>query len=786
MIKYLIVVLSFVTVIGAAQTTPAPIYRIPNSTTVFSTPLVAGSVLCDVGSGKTYRILRAVAGSNSLSTLTRLIDYRELTSSPVTDPVDNSLYTQLMFGTVTWSGTGLTYDISSCQYYILGTIYNSAAGSVTLDAADPTLNRFDVIYADTLGHIGKITGDPAADPFEPLVDPESQIRLTIIYVSAGITEPAITANVIYRENVEWTTAVVNQTNSTITLDNTTTPFAGSKCITVVSTGNMRNTQFKFTGSSYIFADTDVFIFYLKSNASWQTTSQIQFRWYNGKSVICSPVTIINGSYGYNSASTNWQKIAIPMKDFKLISISANILTVTFAGTWNAKTLKFDNFEIQPTAIDAIDFQGTGLKDYLAKWLDGKTLGKSVISESSGKVGVNVYPATKPLDVNGSTKIRDTLFLSTVPTNATGGSKSYLTVDGEVVKKIVRPDSDAVTYTVSAETGTGGAWLKILGSDGSKDSVKLTAGTNMTSIVRTDGNTITFNAAAGGAGATYTMSAETGTGGSWLKILGSDGSKDSVKLAAGTNMTSITRTNSKLITFNAATQPSSTYGITGETGTGGSYIKILGSDGTKDSIKLAAGTGMASITRTSSKILTFNVTPASGATYQMVARTGTGGAWLKILGSDGSKDSVMIKAGTNMTSIVFTNDSTITVNAATQGVSGSVQDINFEFADIIYGTAQSYTLDINASYGYTITSATLEVDSGTLTGVAVKIGSMVQNCTTATAVTSLSSVTATTTATETNATGANTVVAGNRIWICTSTGYTGVPTVLRGKLKITRT
>jgi len=775
MIKYLIVLLSFVTVIGAAQT-PAPIYRIPNTTTAFSSPLMAGALLCDIGSGKTYRILRAVAVGQSLSTLTKLVDYRELNSSPVVDPADNSLYTQLIYGTVTWSGTGLTYNVSNCQYYILGNIYNSAADDVTLDAADVSLNRFDVIYADTLGHIGKITGDPAADPFEPLVDPESQIKLTIIYVSAGATIPETNVDIIYRENNEWTTAVIAQSfGTTISFANTTTPYEGTKCVNAVSTGSLRNSQFKFTGTSKIFADTDVFIFYLKSSAAWSSTSQIAFRWYNGTAQISSTITITNGSYGYNSASSAWQKIAIPMQNFKLTGISGNILTVTFAGTWTAKTLKFDNIEIQSTSVVSSGLQGTGVKDYLAKWIDSKTLGKSIISESAGKIGVNILPGLKTFDVNGSTKLRDTLFLATVPTNATGGSKSYLTVDGETVKKFSRPDSDAVIYAVSAETGTGGAWLKILGSDGSKDSVKLAAGTNMTSITRTDGNTITFNAAPA-SGATYTISAETGSGGSWLKILGSDGSKDSVKLAAGTNMTSIVRTDSNTITFNAAPATGATYGISAETGAGGAWAKILGSDLSKDSIKMAAGTNMTSIVRTDANTITFNAA-AGGETYTVGTVAKATGAWIKILGSAGSKDSVFLKSGTGITVARYDND-TITVSAGAASVAGMVDDINFEFADILMGMAQTYTLDIKASYGYTITSASFETDTGTLTGIAVKIGS--------TAVTSLSSVTADAIVDETTATGANTVVAGDRIYIITTTGYTGVPTVLRGKLKITRT
>src|SRR6478609_9383285 len=88
-------------------------------------------------------------------------------------------------GYVTWSGTGLTYDVTSATYIVNGITYISAAGSVTLDVADPDNPRIDVIAVDTLGHIVAITGDPAPNPAEPQVDPESQVLLTSISVPAG-------------------------------------------------------------------------------------------------------------------------------------------------------------------------------------------------------------------------------------------------------------------------------------------------------------------------------------------------------------------------------------------------------------------------------------------------------------------------------------------------------------------------------------------------------------------------------------------------------------------------
>ena len=56
-----------------------------------------------------------------------------------------------------------------------------------------------------------------------------------------------------------------------------------------------------------------------------------------------------------------------------------------------------------------------------------------------------------------------------------------------------------TYTISAETTTGGANLTLTGSDSSTDSVKLAAGSNVT-ITRTDADTITIASTATGGGA----------------------------------------------------------------------------------------------------------------------------------------------------------------------------------------------------------------------------------------------------------------------------------------------
>ncbi len=359
-----------------------------------------------------------------------------------------------------------------------------------------------------------------------------------------------------------------------------------------------------------------------------------------------------------------------------------------------------------------------------------------------------------------------------------------------------------TYTMSAMLSPTGAWLKINGSDGSKDSILLKESGSIR-INRNAGDTITFYSY--GVQPDTISDTSTNTSDSLkhthlfrpinLKLyhgggeISTDDPADSILIKTADRIPEGPAESSPIrITTGAAPGISGNiYLYSGLAGVKGKGYLGFSSESPDDYVndffaktQLVTDSTRKLATTEYVKMVLADLPPAEGggATYSMMAHTGTGGAYLKILGSDGSMDSVKLAAGTNITSIVRTNDSVITINAANQGAVGLVDDLNFEFGDILYGVSQTYTLDIKASYGYTINSASLETDAGTLTGIAVKINT--------TAVTSLSSVTADATVDETNSSGANTVVAGDRVYIITSTGYTGAPTVLRGKLKITRT
>jgi hypothetical protein len=103
-------------------------------------------------------------------------------------------------------------------------------------------------------------------------------------------------------------------------------------------------------------------------------------------------------------------------------------------------------------------------------------------------------------------------------------------------------------------------------------------------------------------------------------------------------------------------------------------------------------------------------------------------------------------------------------------------IEFEFRDVTPGTAQEYVLDLKATAAYIINSGVFQVDDGSLT-VTVKNGSN--------SVIGLSNRSAMTTAISYDASGSNSIAVGAKVVLSISATYSGNPTLIRGKLNLTR-
>ncbi|MEO7049144.1 MAG: hypothetical protein ABI091_27815, partial [Ferruginibacter sp.] len=255
-------------------------------------------------------------------------------------------------GTVTWSGTGLTFDITALIYAKNGIIYTISAGQVTLDPSDNTYGRIDLIAADTVANgFLKITGSAGVVPITPQANPESQIALTTgILLNAGsVVPPTITSNVIYDENnvpPEWT--VGSQLSITYDKTNTTMPYSGTKDILVSSyTGGTSGLLFTGTVLQTVSQDK-VIKFRVKLTGAIPSNNSMRVILYNTITGVLTATTInFQNGYGFSQTNTtDYQNVSIPFSTFaSFTGTQFNRLYIYFNGT-NTNPFYIDKVEIQ--------------------------------------------------------------------------------------------------------------------------------------------------------------------------------------------------------------------------------------------------------------------------------------------------------------------------------------------------------------------------------------------------------------------------------------------------------
>jgi hypothetical protein len=231
---------------------------------------------------------------------------------------------------VAYSGTGLTFNMSAGSFYLDNTLYSATSQSVTLAAADATNPRIDVLYVDTSGTFGKITGTAAANPSQPSVDSSSQLYLTFVLVPAAATSlSGITNETIYDEGTEWTPTA---SGSGFTVNSTNNPFSGTKCVegTSVTSGSyvkfVRSSSESFDGNGNLTLE-------IRSKATWNSKRWLTLQWYLAGIAKGSPVNLKSGTFGFDSSqTTSYQLIVIPKTQFAIPSgTSVDELRVTDAG-----------------------------------------------------------------------------------------------------------------------------------------------------------------------------------------------------------------------------------------------------------------------------------------------------------------------------------------------------------------------------------------------------------------------------------------------------------------------
>jgi len=263
-------------------------------------------------------------------------------------------------GNVSWR-TGFKFDISPAAYYIEGQLYTSPTDSVTLDSADVTLPRLDIIVVDTTGTVDFVTGVPAANPQKPTIDPSYQIELTVVLVPAGVTDmdTVITSDeMVYDENVEWTGTTVGVTSD---FNNGTGVFSGVKDIKISNVGSNDSIKFAHTGD-LTSSDYTTLISYFKLRATMYSGQNINVTFtYNGHAVSMPYVLPIN-----KALTNTWQNISLPLTAVNFSSNTFNGIAYRWSKTGLSPSthigfymdyIKLQGGIIQPVTNSDIELDG---------------------------------------------------------------------------------------------------------------------------------------------------------------------------------------------------------------------------------------------------------------------------------------------------------------------------------------------------------------------------------------------------------------------------------------------
>lgn len=179
-----------------------------------------------------------------------------------------------------------------------------------------------------------------------------------------------------------------------------------------------------------------------------------------------------------------------------------------------------------------------------------------------------------------------------------GTGITLTTDPITDAITITNSSTGTTYSISAETTTGGANLRLTGSDATTDDVKLAEGSNIT-IARTDANTITISS--------------TGSGGSsnsfeTISVSGqndvvAESSTDVLTLASGSGIAITTDDTTDTITISNSANNFGTIIVSGQSS--------VVADQTSDNLTLIAGTGISIATNAINDSITITNTVGAG-------------------------------------------------------------------------------------------------------------------------------------------------------------------------------
>ena len=357
-------------------------------------------------------------------------------------------------GIVTWTGTGLIFNISACTYILNGIRYSSPFSTKTLAAADPTNARIDVFAVNTSGQVEVIQGTPASNPVEPEGDTATTLGLTNVTINAGATTPnGVTRDLIYDENVESWTKTFTQSASSVDYANTLFPNTGSKSILVTQGAGF--VLLNFTNATTLnVSNFKSLSFAIRLTNAFTSNTILAVRFYNGANTSSNLFQLsATNNVGFNrNLAGVYQVITIPFNNTNLKFTNNSFTTIRIQTSNAAATYRLDTIQLNgginnptgggttpsnsfgfvngstgtassTTATDTLNVVGTGLATTSAT---GKTLTIAVPSPIPSQTGNN----GKYLTTDGSALSWGTgMAIGQTITSATQGSVLFAGASG---------------------------------------------------------------------------------------------------------------------------------------------------------------------------------------------------------------------------------------------------------------------------------------------------------------------------------------------------------------------
>jgi hypothetical protein len=351
-------------------------------------------------------------------------------------------------GVVSYSGTGLVFNVSACVYYINGIRYTTSATTITLTTADATNPRIDVIAVNTSSAVVLITGTPSANPVEPQVDPATQIQLTNITVNAGSTTPSIPSELVYDENVEtWTKA--NSGFLSVNYANTVAPYTGTLSTLVVKGTSSGGGSLTFTSPSILnLTDYSVLKFAIKLNRALISSEYIYIGIFNSATLLSNYIFLYGPYYnqplyGFDYSSTSWQLISVNLSSIGATSGNFNRLGIFgFFNVVDDIEIGYDRIEFQ-NINNQLPTSGISIGDKINNATTGSVLftGANGIlqqnntnfywDDTNNRLGLGNNTPSFTLDVSGTGRVTGNLTASSLIKSG-GTASQILAADGSVI------------------------------------------------------------------------------------------------------------------------------------------------------------------------------------------------------------------------------------------------------------------------------------------------------------------------------------------------------------------